>query len=446
MNKDVPNILLVNPWICDFAAYDFWAKPIGLLTLASILRCHGFSVYYIDCLDRFHPKAAKTDPLVGFGRGHYLKTTIARPESLSDVQRKYSRYGIKTEWFKEYLLSIPKPDLVLVTSIMTYWYKGVQEAIKIIKEIFPDTRIVLGGIYANLCHDHAVAHSGADSVASGPGTYYILKLAEKHTGFSAGLKYTPEDLDSYPYPAFDLQHKINYITVCSSIGCPFSCTYCASRFLNPRIMLRSPESVVDEIKYWHDKYMVNDFVFYDDALLVNSETHAIPILEKIIQTGMKLRFHTPNAVHIREISPKIARLMHKAGFKTLRLGLETAAFEKRKDFDDKVSADEFTRAAACLKDAGFTKNQVGAYLLAGLPGQTTASIENSIRIVLEKNITPVIAYYSPIPHTVMWGKAVKSSRYDLEADPVFTNNSILPCQQEPFSWKKISYLKNLAAS
>jgi len=58
MNKDVPNILLVNPWICDFAAYDFWAKPIGILTLASILRRHGFSVYYIDCLDRFHPKSS----------------------------------------------------------------------------------------------------------------------------------------------------------------------------------------------------------------------------------------------------------------------------------------------------------------------------------------------------------------------------------------------------
>jgi radical SAM superfamily enzyme YgiQ (UPF0313 family) len=192
--------------------------------------------------------------------------------------------------------------------------------------------------------------------------------------------------------------------------------------------------------------MVNDFVFYDDALLINSETHAIPILEKIINTGMNLRFHTPNAVHIREISPKTARLMHLAGFKTLRLGLETAAFEKRKRFDDKVSADEFVRAVACLKDAGFTKDQVGAYLLAGLPWQAMASIEKSIKIVLENKITPVIAYYSPIPHTVMWKKAVESSRYDLESDPVFTNNSILPCQHEPFSWKKISYLKNLAAS
>jgi len=57
-----PNILLVNPWIHDFAAYDFWAKPMGLLSIASILRSHGFGVYYIDCLDRFHPNAPKTNP------------------------------------------------------------------------------------------------------------------------------------------------------------------------------------------------------------------------------------------------------------------------------------------------------------------------------------------------------------------------------------------------
>ena len=52
-----PSILLVNPWIHDFAAYDFWAKPLGLLSIASILREHGFNVSYIDCLDRFHPNA-----------------------------------------------------------------------------------------------------------------------------------------------------------------------------------------------------------------------------------------------------------------------------------------------------------------------------------------------------------------------------------------------------
>jgi hypothetical protein len=45
----------------------------------------------------------------------------------------------------------------------------------------------------------------------------------------------------------------------------------------------------------------------------------------------------------------------------------------------------------------------------------------------------------------MWPEAVAASRYDLAADPIFTNNSILPCQSETFNWGTISALKELAS-
>lgn len=446
MKYDTPNILLVNPWIHDFAAYDFWAKPLGLLSLASILRQHGFSITYIDCLDRFHPKAPHIDPYAKNGRGPFLKTTIPKPKGLEHIPRNFSRYGIMLEWFREELELIPKPDIVLVTSFMTYWYPGVKETIRIIKETYSDIIVILGGIYAGLCNEHAVSHSGADIVLAGPGEKYILKLAENHTGFSVSPKFDPDDLDTLPYPAFDLQRKISYIPILTSKGCPFSCSYCASHFLNPKRMLRSPLSLIEEIKYWHFKYNVKDFVFYDDALLVDAERHAVVLFEGLIKENLNVRFHTPNAVHIREISEKTAGLMFRAGFKTIRLGLETATFENRKELDSKVTANEFKQAVACLNKAGFRKNQVGAYLLTGLPGQTISSVEESIEEVKRNGITPVLAHYSPIPHTALWDRAVASSSYDLEADPVFTNNAIFPCWFEDFSWEKISYLKNLASN
>ena len=446
MKYDTPNILLVNPWIHDFAAYDFWAKPLGLLSLASILRLHGFSITYIDCLDRFHPKAPHIDPYARNGRGPFLKTTIPKPKGLEHIPRNFSRYGIMLEWFREELELIPKPDLVLVTSFMTYWYPGVKETIRIIKETYSDIIVILGGIYAGLCNEHAVSHSGADIVLASPGEKYILKLAENHTGFSVSPKFDPDDLDTLPYPAFDLQRKISYIPILTSKGCPFSCSYCASHFLNPKRMLRSPLSLIEEIKHWHFKYNVKDFVFYDDALLVDAERHAVVLFEGLIKENLNVRFHTPNAVHIREISDKTAGLMFRAGFKTIRLGLETATFENRKELDSKVKANEFKQAVACLNKAGFQKNQVGAYLLTGLPGQTISSVEESIEEVKRNGITPVLAYYSPIPHTALWDRAVASSSYDLEADPVFTNNAIFPCWFEDFSWEKISYLKNLASN
>jgi radical SAM superfamily enzyme YgiQ (UPF0313 family) len=434
---------LVNPWIHDFAAYDFWAKPMGLLLIASLLRDHGISVSYMDCLDRFHPNAPKTNPAARHGRGPYLKTRIPKPTGLEDVPRYFSRYGIKPQWFKTDLRRQRPPDLILVTSMMTYWYPGVQETIKIIRLVWPQTPILLGGIYARLCPDHAQRHSGADHIAIDPAEKSLSSLVREFTGFSTPPAFDPGDLDSYPYPALDLQNHIGYVPLLTSRGCPFNCAYCASRFLEPQRMLRNPASVIEEIKFWHTKYSQGEFILYDDAFLVDTERHSIPLLEKIINANLKVRFHTPNAIHIRGITEQTAQLMHKAGFTTMRLGLETVDFDHRLEFDKKVSEEEFKLAVGYLKKAGFEKKQVGAYLLAGLPGQDLASVEHSIHTVKQLGITPVLAYYTPIPQTTLWPRAVAAPRYDLESDPVFTNNAIIPCTKKPFVWDTLTRLKEL---
>lgn len=99
-----------------------------------------------------------------------------------------------------------------------------------------------------------------------------------------------------------------------------------------------------------------------------------------------------------------------------------------------------------MKKAGFVDKQIGAYLLTGLPKQSVKEMEAGIKFVKQAGITPVLAYYTPIPHTRMWDDAVKASRYDLNADPIYTNNAIFPCMDNPFSDEKILYLKKLAAS
>lgn len=444
--SDSAHILLVNPWVHDFAAYDVWAKPLGLLSLGAILRLHGYRVSYLDCLDRFHPLAPDTDPLRRHGRGPYLKTPIPKPSGLEDIPRTYSRYGVKTQWFHKDLLSLPEPKLILVTSLMTYWYPGVVETISALKKVFPSVPVILGGIYATLCPEHAAATSGADGIVTGPGENRILELAAEYTGQTGPQRFNPDNPDSYPYPAFDLQNKTGYIPIQTSRGCPFKCAYCASAYLNASSYRRSPQAVVKEIVHWHQHLGIRDFVFYDDALLMDAPNHAVPMLEEIIATGLPLRFHTPNALHIRNISEQTAFLMFRAGFTTLRLGLETTAFQERADLDWKVTESEFHRAVDCLKRAGFSSGQIGAYLLAGLPGQSDAAIEASVRTVLASGITPILAYYTPIPHTPMWEPAKAASRYDLEADPVFTNNTIFPCRKEGFSWSMITRLKELVRS
>ena len=120
-------------------------------------------------LDRFHPRAPKSRPEARYGRGPYQKTRIPKPTGLDDVPRYFSRYGIKPEWFRIDLQNLHPPDLVLMTSMMTYWYPGVQETIKHLRSVWPQVPIALGGIYARLCPDHARNRSGADHVELKPG-------------------------------------------------------------------------------------------------------------------------------------------------------------------------------------------------------------------------------------------------------------------------------------
>jgi radical SAM superfamily enzyme YgiQ (UPF0313 family) len=440
-----PHILLVNPWIHDFAAYDFWAKPLGLLTLGGILRDHGARVSYVDCLDRFHPFAKTApSPAARCGRGPYLKSIIPKPPGLADIPRNYCRYGIPPDWLRHDLKALDPPDLVLVTSLMTYWYPGVRETIAVTRSVFPDAPVVLGGIYATLCPEHARRTCGADQVLTGPGEETLLPLVAQVTGWSPPPTFDAQNLDSLPWPALDLEHHLAHAPIMASRGCPFQCAYCASHRLQPRMLHRSPASVVAEIVHWHDDHGVRDFAFYDDALLVDAERHIMPLLEGVVDAGLGVRFHTPNALHIREITRPLARLMFRAGFHTIRLGLETTAFDRRQAMDRKVNEQEFLDAVGYFRDAGFSPGQVGAYLLAGLPGQEVSAVEASIAVVKQAGITPVIAHYTPIPHTPMWAAAVAASRYDLAADPIYTNNAILPCRSETFSWEVLARLKNLA--
>ena len=442
MKTQAPHVLLINPWIHDFAAYDFWAKPYGLLSLAAVLRRHGLRVSYIDCLNRFHPKAPPDDPYTRHGRGPYRKRPIAHPPGLERIQRTYCRYGIEPEWFQADLAALDPPDLILVTSLMTYWYPGVVETIRMTKAVYPGVPVVLGGIYARLCPDHARAVAGADEVVVDRGES-LLALVERHTGFRTPPQFDLSDWRVWPYPALDLQRVVGYVPLLTTRGCPFACAYCAAHFLEPRMSRRSPDSVVEELCHWHRNHGVVDFAFYDDALLVDARRHALPMLEGIVRKRLPVRLHAPNAIHIRAITPETACLMKAAGFQTLRLGLETTAFDTRSELDAKVTRREFEQAVGSLKSAGFALDRIGAYLLVGLPGQVIRQVEDSIRMVKAAGITPVMAHYTPIPHTRLWEAAKAVSRYDLAADPVYTNNAIFPCQKENFSWQALSRLKQM---
>jgi radical SAM superfamily enzyme YgiQ (UPF0313 family) len=444
LGKKRESLLLINPWVYDFAAYDLWAKPLGLLYLAALLRNNGWAINYIDCLDVHYP-ALKTLNIKGpkrrtDHRGHLYRQEVATPSPLRGIPRRFYRFGLPPEVFRNVLRAIATPRAVLVTSGMTYWYRGVQDVIKVVKKSFPSVPVILGGNYATLCTKHAKETSGADVVIRGWGEIQILKLLEELTGIAPSFLPDLDDLNTLPSPAFDLYPRLDYCCVLTSRGCPLQCTYCASSLLNPRFIKREPAQVVEEIARWAVGYRVEDIALYDDALVFDQQ-FAISLLQGIGQRGIRARFHAPNGLHCRGVTEEVARLMRRVGFATIRLGLETANPERQRATGGKVINEEFQSAVQNLRQAGYDPGEIGAYILVGLPGQGRKEVEETIRFVQGCGARPYLAEYSPIPGTPLWQEAIQCSPFDLGGEPLFHNNTILPCRWEGLGWDDLQALK-----
>ncbi len=442
-----PFILLVNPWITDFAAYDLWAKPLGLLYLASLLREGGCGVALVDCLDRSDPLTLQEESVLApihrrFGTGKFARMVISKPVIFSEVPRHYYRYGIHPKSLLAQLQSLPTPALILVTSIMTYWYPGVRETIQAVRTVFRETPVWLGGIYARLCPDHARMNTGATRVVTIP-VDMLPKMIESATGFPLTNKASWSRFDRWPPPALDLLKHPRFAPILTSIGCPYACPYCAATRLQPKWARRDAEGITRDIRTLHFEHGIMDFALYDDALLVKAEGTLKLALENLCREGVTVRFHTPNAIHARELTAEWARLLHASGFETIRLGLETTHPDHQRDWGGKVDNGLFHSAVSRLLSAGFTADQIGVYLLAGLPGQTPEEVAQAIDTVREAGAMPYLSEYSPVPGTAMWKEAVGSCRYDLEGEPLFHNNSFFACRRPGFTVEDLMRLKDM---
>jgi radical SAM superfamily enzyme YgiQ (UPF0313 family) len=199
--------------------------------------------------------------------------------------------------------------------------------------------------------------------------------------------------------------------------------------------------VVDEIEYWTTNYQIQNIAFFDDALLVDPPRHFIPMMKEVIRRGIQCDFHAPNALHIRDMEEEVAELLFKGGFRTIRLGFETSNEEAQIETGGKVNNQEFQKVIKYLKKAGYSGQEIGVYIMAGMPGQRVGDVEESLAFVKETGAKPILVEYSPIPQTPLFEKAKKFSQFNIEKEPLYQNNSIFPCQWEGFTPSDLRRLK-----
>ena len=380
-----PRILLVNPPIYDFAAYDFWLKPYGLLSVAGQLRGQAqFGLF--DYLDQRGAGGQTTDQ---WGRGPIGYERIESPAPLKDIPRCFRRFGLPRTLFTDYLKKRGPFDHVLVQTMMTYWYPGVREVIEDIRHAWPDARIVLGGNYATLCSDHARG-LGADLVVVGSDLRPLWEF----------LELTPDPSQPALWEAVgandDSPVRVGVLKLAD--GCPFQCSYCSVPRVYGRFQPRPLERSLAELELLAGRGAEN-VAFYDDALLFDAQRVLVPFLAEVIRRGIRVNLHTPNALNARFLTADLAHLMVRAGFKTFYLGFESASRRWQQGTGGKVFSDELAQAAGHLFSAGANPADITAYQIIGHPDSGVQELEESMRFVHRLGIRGMLADFSPIPGT-----------------------------------------------
>ncbi len=392
-------ILAIAPPIYDFAYADLWSKPLGLLYIIEGLKAKNF-VSFIDCI-AFGAVGDKT-----FGRKKIRKEEVEKPSVYEKLQikRHFNRFGISKGEFLTLLKQVEEPDYILLTSTMTYQYLGVQETIQILRSCFPKSKIILGGVYASLCYNHAKT-LGADEISS----HFIPNAPHPAMEF-------------YNNP-FNTPQRLPYGVLMTSFGCPFNCEYCASNILWGNYSRRDVESVLADFEYQYN-LGARDFAFYDDALLLQKEDYIFKICRALKDTyGDIFRLHTPNGLHVRQITQATANVFAECNFRTLRLSLESTNFEIEQASSGKVACEDYIKAVKNLAQVGYTPSDIETYILLGLPNQSVESVKDTIKFVKDTGGKPKLAEFSPIPGTRYFARACEAHP-EIATEPLLQNNSV----------------------
>ncbi len=194
-----------------------------------------------------------------------------------------------------------KPDLIMITSLFTYWSEYFWDAVKYYRNSYPDSDIITGGIYVSLMGDNlefkrnlkkynAKAHIG------------IHKSAEKYIANNP-LSYS---ILSNPYP-------IDYQIIHTSRGCTRNCEFCGTWKIEPDFI--SKKTIKNEIQK-------RKLVFYDNNLLKNDNIEEI--LGELIELKKQRKISWCESQsgfdgRILLEKPNLAKLLKKAGFRAPRI-------------------------------------------------------------------------------------------------------------------------------
>lgn len=260
-------------------------------------------------------------------------------------------------------LSYYKPNIVLITSLFTYWSKYLWDSVEHYRKLFPHSKIIIGGIYVTLLHNS-------------PGFKRLASIYK--TRYHVGLHKNAEKfLPDYSL----LEGSVDYHVMHAMRGCIRKCKFCGVWRLEPKLIYKTPEIVSEGII----KIGKNKVIFYDNNFLANP--HIENILKKLSDlrvNGRPVIFESQSGFDGRllENFPNLAYLIRQARFRNIRIAWDNN-----------------------LDDAASIKKQLNLLISAGYPTK-----EISVFILYNFD-TPYRDILKKIQHCGKWGVQITDCRY-----------------------------------
>lgn len=274
---------------------------------------------------------------------------------------------------------IPPADLYGVTSFSTNWHI-TRRLIEQLDCRYPQATVLVGGAHATALPELVLAESPADAVIVGEGETMLTELAlARDQGWAIQGIYNQlchRDLDDYPFPARDLVDYTSYsrrllgkpvISILGSRGCKHRCLHCNSVVMRGRqaVQFRSATNICDEITSLRDR--CSSFRFNDDNFSANPQIE--PLLEQLEQLDIDFRIFA----RVDDLTPRLCRLLHKAGCVHVTAGLESLNPQNLKLLG-RASQIGCEANVTMARKCGLT---VRASFIVGLPFDTDQSVVHS---------------------------------------------------------------------
>ena len=377
-------VLLINP-------RKGWRPPLGLLYVASYLENAGYSVKVIEFIDE-----------------------------------NYNTIKNKKLWkeFYEY-----DPDFIGFGVIS--WNRSVTvEIIKQIRDTTKDKIIICGGKDPSYVPEKYI-NSGANVVVIGEGEETMVELLNacssqsdlddvKGIVFKNGSSIVttahrePINLENLLHPAFDLVDYKHYTDIrlggipghfiktgfmMANRGCPFGCKFCTENVRNV-FRERAIDDIISEIKWQIKNYNIKGLVFLDDLFYYKSE-RVIDFCSAILRENIKLKIYAQTRVD-RVGDMETLKLMKKAGFIQLALGVESGSPKILKMVNKGINLEQIRKGVKAINDAGI---HTYSFIIIGFPDETSEDMEMTENLLKEINSTFVaVNYYMPMPGTPLYSE------------------------------------------